>query len=101
MGQETTFVIVRQGDVKMAHCAGYMVAGGEDAVCFFIDPVGRAFIDSSTESEAGCPVVSVSSEDSEVPTEIEFTEFKGWRFHAGGAGKSMAIALVRRGADDV
>jgi hypothetical protein len=100
MGKETTFKVLRQGDVKMAHCVGYMLAGGEDAVCFFIDPAERAFVDSSTESENGCPVISISDEKSEVPTEIEFTEFKGWRFHAGGGGKTIAVALVRRGADE-
>ncbi len=29
--RETTFKILTQGDVQMAHCQGYMVAGGEDA----------------------------------------------------------------------
>jgi hypothetical protein len=99
MSKETKFKILRQGDVQMAHCVGYMLAGGDDAVCFYIDPAERAFIDASTESESGCPVIFVSRADSEVATEIEFTEFKGWRFHAGGAGKSIAIALVRRGSD--
>lgn len=100
MPKETTFRILRQGDVKMAHCVGYMLAGGADAVCFFIDPAERAFIDSSAESESGCPVISVSAEASEVATEIEFSEFKGWRFHAGGGGKTIAVSLVRRGADE-
>ena len=27
--RETTFKILTQGDVQMAHCQGYMVAGGE------------------------------------------------------------------------
>lgn len=99
MANETTFKVLRQGDVEMAHCVGYLLAGGEDAVCFFIDPKERAFVDSSTESVDGCPVVSLSNDAAGVSTDIEFHEFKGWRFHAGGGGKSIAIALVRRGAD--
>ena len=98
--RETTFKILTQGDVQMAHCQGYMVAGGEDAVCFYLDPRGRAYISASTESDSGCPVVYVSRDDCERDTEIEFSEFKGWRFHAGGDGKAIAVALVRRAADD-
>jgi hypothetical protein len=98
--RETTFRILKQGDVHMAHCQGYMVAGGADAVCFYIDPRERAYISASTESDSGCPVVYVSRDDCEQDTEIEFSEFAGWRFHAGGAGKTIAVALVRRAADD-
>lgn len=98
--RETTFKILAQGDVQMAHCTGYMVAGGPDAVCFYIDPRDRAYISASTTSDSGCPVVYVSRDDCERGTEIEFSEFPGWRFHAGGAGKTIAVALVRRGADD-
>jgi len=83
----------------MAHCQGYMVAGGPDAVCFYIDPRDRAYISASMESDSGCPVVFVSRDDCEIETEIEFSEFAGWRFHAGGAGKTIAVALVRRAAD--
>lgn len=96
----TTFKILAQGDVQMAHCTGYMVAGGPDAVCFYIDPRDRAYISASTTSDSGCPVVYVSRDDCERGTEIEFSEFPGWRFHAGGAGKTIAVALERRGADD-
>lgn len=60
----------------------------------------EAYISASTESDSGCPVVYVSEEGCEQDTEIEFSEFPGWRFHAGGEGKTIAIALVRRGADD-
>jgi hypothetical protein len=98
--RETKFKVLTQGDVKMSHDVGYLVVGGDDAVCFYIDPCGRAEIDASTESDDGCPVIYVSSAGSETCTEIEFTEFKGWRFHSGGQGKSIAIALVRRGAED-
>lgn len=98
--RETTFKILTQGDVKMAHCQGYMVVGGDDAVCFYIDPKCRAEINASTESASGCPVVYVSRDGCERDTEIEFSEFVGWRFHAGGAGKTIAVALVRRAAED-
>ena len=52
--RETRFTVLTQGDVEMAHDVGYMVVGGDDAVCFFIDPKGRAFVEASTESPAGC-----------------------------------------------
>ena len=83
----------------MAHCVGYMLAGGADAVCFFIDPADRAYVSASTESEGGCPVVHLSCDGAEEDTEIEFTEYPGWRLHAAGSGKTVAIALVRWGAD--
>lgn len=98
--RETKFKVLTQGDVKMAHHVGYMVVGGDDAVCFFIDPEGWAYIEASTESDAGCPVVFISRDGAEHSTEIEFSEFSGWQFHAGGSGKSIAIALVRRGATE-
>ena len=97
--RETRFKVVTQGDVEMAHDVGYMVVGGDDAVCFFIDPKGRAFVEASTESQAGCPVVFIATDGAAMSTEIEFSEFPGWRFHAGGAGKSIAIALVRCGSE--
>ena len=98
--RETTFTILEQGDVKMAHCQGYMLAGDGDAVCFFIDPCCRAYISASTESDSGCPVVYVSRDGGERDTEIEFSEFPGWRFHAGGEGKTISVALVRLAAYD-
>ena len=97
--RETIFKILRQGDVQMAHCKGYMVVGNCDAVCFYIDTFERAYISASTDSDSGCPMVYVSREDCELDTEIEFTEFQGWRFHSGGEGKSLAISLVRRGSE--
>lgn len=42
--RETKFKILTQGDVKMPHDVGYMVVGGDDAVCFFIDTDGRAYV---------------------------------------------------------
>jgi len=98
--RETTFAIRAQGDVQMAHCKGYMVTGDGDAVCFYVDTVGRAYISAYTESKNGCPVAYVSRDGCERDTEIEFTEFRGWRFHAGGGGKTIAVALVRRAAED-
>lgn len=99
-GRETTFKVLHQGEVEMAHLRGYLVVGNGDAVCFFIDPSERAYIGSSTESDAGCPVIFLYSDGGVDDTEIEFSEFTGWSFHAGGGGKSIAIALVRRGAYD-
>ena len=98
--RETPFKVLAQGDVQLVHSTGYLVVGGPDAVCFYIDPRERAYVSASRESDAGCPVVLLSRDDAERDTEIEFTEFPGWRFHSGGAGKSIAIALVRRAAEN-
>jgi hypothetical protein len=95
--RHTKFTIVKQGDVIMADSHGYLLVGDGDAVCFFIDPEDKAYIESAGESANGCPVIHLyDDEDCENLTEIEFSEFPGWRFHAGGGGKSIAIALVRR-----
>lgn len=100
MKRKTEFKIIHQGAVKMAHNYGYMLAGDGDAVCFFIDPVDRAYVDCSSESDNGCPVVYLTGDDDDELTSIEFSEYHGWRFHAAGCGKTIAIALVRRAADD-
>lgn len=97
--RETTFKILVQGDIGMAHCQGYMVVGNDDAVCFFIDPCKDSFISASTESDSGCPVVYISRDGCENDTVIEFIEFPGWRFHASRGGKVIAVALVRRASD--
>lgn len=97
--RDTTFKIKTQGDVRVAHCQAYNSVGGPDAVCFYIDLCERAYISASTESNDRCPVISVSRDNCEQDTEIEFIEFPGWRFHAGGSGKAIAVALVRRATD--
>lgn len=102
MARETIFKVQAQGDVQLLGNTGYMLVGGPDAVCFYVDSERRARVSSSTQSEAGCPVVFLTCEDdqgpSQVETEIEFPEFPGWQFHAGGAGKTLSLALVRREA---
>ena len=95
----TPFKILIQGDVAMSGTTGYGIVGNGDAVCFFIDPMDRGYVGAYTESDDGCPVIYVDWGDSEVSTEIEFTEFKGWRVHATGSGKTIAVALVRREAE--
>jgi hypothetical protein len=95
--RETTFKITQQGNVKMAHCAGYALVGNDEAVCFFIDPSDYAHVAARTHSETGCPVLMLAdTEGCTDYTEVEFTEFPGWRVHAVGGGKSIAVALVKR-----
>ena len=94
------FKITRQGDVKMSHCIGYLVHGGDDTLCFYIDPVERAYVSWSTSSypsgEVTIGIGSTSTSDSElIDTEIEFPTLVGWQFHAGGAGKSIALSFVK------
>lgn len=97
--RETKLRVLTQGCVELSHETGYMLAGDGDAVCFYIDPKERAWVEASSESRDGCPVVYLSSTEDGPFTEVEFIDFKGWRFHAGGGGKSIAIALVRRAAE--
>ena len=100
--RETTFKILRQGDIDLPSRRGYMVVGGPDAVCFYVDTYERARIAASTGSDTGCPVVWIAPEYGcfDAYTEVEFTEFPGWRFHSGGTGKSIAVSLVRIAADN-
>jgi hypothetical protein len=95
--RETKFRIRHQGDVEMAHCNGYLLAGNDEAVCFYIDPSDSAHVSATTYSRSDCPVLLlIDGEGCENCTEIEFTEFPGWRVHAAGGGKSIAVALVNR-----
>lgn len=55
------FKIQHQGAIKMANNIAYMVKGGPEAVCFYIDPDGRSDVVASTnDSDSGCPVVFLS-----------------------------------------
>ena len=99
--REIEFKIRTQGSVKLYGSKGYMLVGDENVVCFYIDPIERAYIGASSYSEEDCPVIFLySSEDDEFFTEIEFCEFPGWKFHSGGGGKVISVALVRREALD-
>lgn len=100
MRKETAIQIVTQGAVQLSHLNGYLMAGGPDSdcACFFIDPVDRAWVEAST-SEDGLPVVYLGRDDmgpDDLSTAITFPEFKGFKFHCGGSGKTIAIALVRQ-----
>lgn len=90
--------ILQQGDIAITS-VGYGLIGNDDAVCFFIDVEPRAYVDCSSASDNDCPVVFIARDISETLTEVEFCDYPGWRFHAGGSGKSIAIALVRKGAE--
>jgi hypothetical protein len=95
--RETTFSVTHQGNAKMAHCHGYDLVGNDEAVCFFIDPSDCAHVAVKTYSEADCPVIMLMDKEGDIDfTVIEFTEFPGWRVHATGGGKSIAVALAKR-----
>ena len=92
----TPIKVLTQGNVKLSHDYGYLVVGNDHAVCFFVDPEDRAYIFASSVSDTGCPVVYLTVDDADVSmTEVEFSEFSDWRFHAGSGGKVLAIALTR------
>lgn len=97
--KQTNLCILQQGDIKITSGTGYGIVGDGDAVCFFIDVSPRAWIDCSSGSERDCPVVMIGDNDTDYSTMVEFVDYPGWRFHAGGSGKSLAIALVRKGAE--
>lgn len=92
--RETPIKILHQGDVKLLHEFGYNVVGDGAAVCFYIDAISRAEVEASSKSENNCPTVILGFDGADQSTEIEFPEFIGWRFHSGGNGKSIGIALV-------
>ena len=85
--KETRLTIVEQGDVRLAHLTGYMLVGDGDAVCFYIDPQERAYISASSTSPSDCPIVFLDWGDDSQSTVVEFSEFPGWRFHAGSGEK--------------
>ena len=91
------FKITRQGDVKMSNCQGYDIYGGDNALCFYIDPTERACVNWSYIQD-GIPTISVGlikDDEKSVDTEIQFPTLIGWRFHCGGAGKSIALSFVK------
>jgi hypothetical protein len=92
------FKILYQGDVKMSHDFGYMAVGNSDCVCFFIDPVEKAYIEASLSDKNDCPIIYLARDDSSRYTEIVFPDHQGWEFHSGGSGKTIAVTLVRRAA---
>ena len=98
--RETQIKITHQGDVKLWHNYGYCVVGGPDAVCFYIDVDGRADITGWTKSDTNCPVIFIGNTCADTDTIAEFTEFPGWRVHATNGGKTLAVALVREGAEE-
>jgi hypothetical protein len=97
--KQTNLKISNQGNIKVTSGTGYGLVGDGDAVCFFIDVYPRAYIDASTSSDNDCPVVYIANDDFEDCATVEFIDYPGWRFHSGGSGKSIAIALVRKGAE--
>lgn len=96
----TPIKINHQGDVKLWHDYGYCVVGGPDAVCFYIDVDGRADIEGWTKSDANCPLIFIGKDAALTDTIAEFPEFPGWRVHATNGGKTLAVALVREGAEE-
>ena len=100
MNKDAALRVISQGAVELSHLSGYLMAGSPEAecACFFIDPVGSALVEAST-TEDDLPVVYLGRDDmgpDDLSTAITFPEFKGFRFHCGGSGKTIAITLVRR-----
>ena len=93
----TPIEIVVHGSV-IAEDHGYLVIGGEDAVCFFVDTDGADWIGCTDRN--GVPALDLSKDDDYRPTTIEFAEFKNSRIHSVTAGKTVSVALVREAALD-
>ncbi len=94
--RSTEIKIIEQGDVKITS-DGYMLVGNDESVCFYFDVSERAYIMASGR-EDDCPCLwlyDTEEKPDEVPTHISFPEFKGWGFHSGGAGKTIAVSLHR------
>lgn len=100
MTRRTTPIrINHQGDVKPWHDYGYSVVGGPDAVCFYIDVDGYVYVSGWTTDHDNCPMIYVGDNSGSVDTLVSFPEFEGWRVHATNDGKTLAVALVREGAE--
>lgn len=94
----TPIKIITQGDVKLSHDYGYGVERGENIVCFFIDPVGKAYVEGTSYSDDGNPLLYLSFGDyngDELYTVVEFPEFKGYSVHATRGGKTISVALYK------
>ena len=98
MMRTTPLTIEEKGSVEITTQEGYLVMGNEEAVCFFIDVSPRAFVDCVSSTDDDCPCIYITQGDPEKNpwTAVSFSEFKGWRVHACGAGKSIAVSLVNR-----
>ena len=99
--KETKLTILTQGNVRLLHNYGYMVNGNDEAVCFYIDATTQANIECSNISYNNCPTIILTTNfpNDHTETEVEFSDYPGWLFHCGGAGKSIAIALVNYNED--
>jgi hypothetical protein len=92
--KKTKINVTYQGDVLLAHNYGYMVLGNHEAVCFFIDPEGRAEVIGWMNSEGNCPVIFLEREGGENATMVEFSDYPGWNVHACNSGKTISVALT-------
>ena len=87
--------ILYQGTVQVTS-EPYWLVGGDEIVGFYFDVDRRAYIDSYSYSFGSqCPTISLSSEDTDYSTELEFTNYPGWTFHSSSGGKTIAVALVK------
>lgn len=79
---------------------GYCVRGNDEAVCFYVDVWhhrGRAGVAATTTSDNDCPVLYLEDETDNPYTIIEFPEFPGWVVHSHRGGKTLSVALTKRG----
>jgi len=95
--KETKLNVLTQGNIKLLHDHGHRVKNNDHVVCFYIDTVARCYVDSSGVSESDCPVVHLSTgvDIDKTITDVEFSDFPGWRVLCAGNGESVAVALVK------
>ena len=95
--RETEVKVYYQGSAKF-NTNGYLVAGNDEVVAFYIDPYERTIVDGFSNTIDNIPTILCQpSEDENSPyTEVGFPEFVGWDVHSVQAGKTISVCLVNR-----
>lgn len=97
-------LVTQQGDAACGE-EGYMLKRSDNVAAFYLDgwgstgriyPVASAkevFIDGQLVNFP--ELIIENGEDESVLTTVCFPEYKGWRVHCTGGGKTMAVCLVK------
>lgn len=107
---KTTSVKVLHQGKAVAGDTGYLLAGNDEVVCFYVDGWGDTgkiypvFSSSSTyfpDTKELKQYPSIALEDGsesedQVFTEIYFPEFEGWNVFCVSGGKTMSVCLRKQ-----
>lgn len=96
--QTTPIKVTKQGGATVSSDLAYGLVNSNIAALNF-DLDGRAWVDWSSVSENGCPILYISPLDDysgEGYTVVEFPEFSGWIVHSTRGGKIISLCLAKR-----